>query len=100
MKYVKIEWDGQLPGYRLDPSVYQAELPRLAERMPNGAAEFATNKEHYDFDSLNCVYDLWLAVVSTVRLNEVDLEIRFGPYGRKHASGLTIEYTENQQIGS
>jgi len=91
MKFVKVEWSGE--GYWLDPSAYLAELPKLKEEMPRGAAQYATSDGHYDFSSSRCVKDLWLADMSTVHSDEIDLEIKFDPSKWKHDAGLVIRYT-------
>ncbi|MFG2541333.1 hypothetical protein ACGFY8_05325 [Streptomyces sp. NPDC048232] len=92
MKYVKAEWNPDLPGFHVDPSAYLAELPRLSESLPPGARQFATAQDHYSFRSTRCVKDLELSGIHVPVGRNERMTIRFAPNEWKHDDGLRIEY--------
>lgn len=98
MKFIKIEWNEEWRGFWLDPSSYLAELPGLAEKLPAGAREFATQDEHYDFTSPRCVKDLAVCGMSAGPREEYDLDVEFSPNEWKHESGLTIRYAKIRRL--
>src|SRR3954471_960517 len=94
MEYAKAEWDPELHGFRVDPTAYLAELPRLRGALPPGARAFVSDAAHYDFGSgTRCVKDLGLAGGDIPGGKQGGLTLRCAPSKWKHASGLHIRYT-------
>lgn len=98
MKFIKIEWNDEWRGFWLDPSGYLAELHGLAEKMPAGAREFATQDGHYDFTSPRCVKDLTISRISAMPGEEYDLDVEFSPNEWKNESGLTVKYAKLRRL--
>ncbi|MFI7316535.1 hypothetical protein [Streptomyces venezuelae] len=96
MKYVKVEWDTELHGFRTDARDYLAALPELQEELSPGARAFVGEAGHYDYSSERCVKDLELADISlptTTAGGAGTASIDFRPNQWKHTAGLRIEYT-------
>lgn len=95
MKYVRITDEGG--GVTLDPQPYLDALAEIAPRLPQGARQFATDPEHYDFYSERCVKDL--AFVSEDYLVENETcALVFAPNSFKHESGLRLSYSGVESI--
>ncbi|MFG3014867.1 hypothetical protein ACGFZB_31460 [Streptomyces cinerochromogenes] len=94
MKFVKADWDPEVPGFRLDAHAYLAELPRLRADLPPGARSFATEPGHYDIaGAIRCVKDLELAGIHLATDKSGGLVLDFAPHKFKHDSGLRISYS-------
>ncbi|MFG2113372.1 hypothetical protein ACGFRB_12170 [Streptomyces sp. NPDC048718] len=93
MRYVKVAWDTEYPGFTVDPHPYLDELPCLAPELPPGAWTFATDPDHYRFSSPRCVKDLGLAEVRVAADKSGSLVVRFTPNPWKHEDELEIRYT-------
>ncbi|MFF3953296.1 hypothetical protein ACFYY1_08810 [Streptomyces sp. NPDC001890] len=94
MKYVQVRPLQDLYGFHLDPQAYLRALPGLLPGLPAGAAEFASDPDHYDFGSSRCVKDLTLDRVELVdEHGRVSLELSLGPNEWKHDGGLRIRYS-------
>ncbi|MFJ8853564.1 hypothetical protein [Streptomyces sp. NPDC102437] len=94
MKYVQVRPLQDLYGFHLDPQEYLRVLPGLLPDLPAGAAEFASDPDHYDFGSSRCVKDLTLDRVDLVDDHgHVSLELSLGPNEWKHEGGLRIRYS-------
>ncbi|MFF3781786.1 hypothetical protein [Streptomyces sp. NPDC001933] len=94
MKYVHVRPLQDLYGFHLDPQEYLRVLPGLLPDLPAGAAEFASDPDHYDFGSSRCVKDLTLDRVDLVDDHgRVSLELSLGPNEWKHEGGLRIRYS-------
>ncbi|TGB08039.1 hypothetical protein [Streptomyces sp. MZ04] len=96
MKYVNVEWDRELHGFRTDATDYLAVLPELRDALPEGARAFASAVGHYAYASERCVKDLELADIrlpTTTRGGSGTASIAFRPNPWKHAGGLRIQYT-------
>ncbi|MGW6269269.1 hypothetical protein [Streptomyces sp. NPDC055060] len=96
MKYVKVDWDPEHHGFRVDARDYLAVLPELRDSLPEGARAFASDVGHYDFTGERCVKDLELADISlptSTMGGSGTAEIAFRPNQWKHATGLRIVYT-------
>ncbi|WP_376730170.1 hypothetical protein [Streptomyces nigra] len=62
-------------------------------------AEFVTDPGHYDFVSDRCVKDLTLSKLTvTDEGGLIVLEVLLGPNQWKHASGLSIRYSDVQAL--
>ncbi|MGW7076812.1 hypothetical protein [Streptomyces sp. NPDC054866] len=95
MKYVKVAWDAEHHGFRVDAQEYVAALPTLRGALPAGAWAFASDAEHYAFASDRCVKDLELTGISLPTSTASDpstASLVFSPNKWKHATGLRIEY--------
>lgn len=98
MKYVKVAWDTEHHGFRVDAQDYVEVLPTLEAALPGGAWAFASDAGHYAFGSDRCVKDLELTRISlpTKTANSTDgpgaASITFSPNPWKHTQGLRIEY--------
>ncbi|MEW2392614.1 hypothetical protein AB0933_30050 [Streptomyces venezuelae] len=95
MKYVKVDWDPELHGFRIDARSYLAALPEFEGGLPEGARAFAGEAEHYDYSSVRCVKDLELADVSlptATKDGPGTASVSFRPNQWKHDAGLRIEY--------
>ncbi|MCX5109649.1 hypothetical protein OOK13_14090 [Streptomyces sp. NBC_00378] len=78
----------------MDPQEYLRVLPELLPVLPAGAAEFASDPDHYDFGSSRCVKDLTLDRVDLVDDHVcVSLDLSLGPNEWKHEGGLRIRYS-------
>ncbi|MGR3938096.1 hypothetical protein [Streptomyces sp. BRA346] len=94
MEFARADWDPELHGFRVDPTAYLAELPRLRAALPPGAWAFASDEGHYRLGSgTRCVKDLGLAGVDIPRGKEGGLTLTFVPSRWKHDAGLRIRYT-------
>ncbi|WP_427923243.1 hypothetical protein [Streptomyces sp. cg40] len=94
MKFVKADWDPEVPGFRLDAHPYLAKLPRLRADLPPGALSFATDPGHYDIaGAVRCVKDLELAGIHLATDKSGGLVLEFAPNKFKHDSGLRISYS-------
>jgi hypothetical protein len=91
VKFVVIQWQGDGALFH-DPSAYLAELPRLHESLPPGAAAYASEPGHYDFSSTRCVKDLKFDGMTLGDNDGLVLEVRFAPNPWKHDEHLTIRY--------
>ncbi|MGW7555069.1 hypothetical protein [Streptomyces rimosus] len=86
-------------GYHLNPQEYLQALPRLASDLPSGAAAFAVDPDHYDFQGPRCVKDLELSKATLADdQGEISLELTLAPNEWKHASGLRICYSDVQSF--
>ncbi|WP_055550109.1 hypothetical protein [Streptomyces sp. NBRC 110028] len=93
MEFAKAAWDPELHGFRVDPTAYLAELPRLRAALPPGAWAFASDEEHYRFGTgARCVKDLGLAGVDIPGRKGGGLTLTFEPSEWKHDTGLRIRY--------
>ncbi|GAA1923161.1 hypothetical protein GCM10009837_55510 [Streptomyces durmitorensis] len=97
MRYVKVDWDLELRGFRTDARDYLAVLPELKDALPSGAMAFASDAGHYDYASERCVKDLELAEISlptTTAGRSGTASLDFRPNQWKHSAGLRIEYAD------
>ncbi|SHF68497.1 hypothetical protein [Streptoalloteichus hindustanus] len=86
MKYVRLE-------PLIDPEDYLDKLGAVADALPPGAREFATDPGHYDFGSDRCVKDLTVEALGYDDDHDrIALEIVFGPNPWKHTERLTVRY--------
>lgn len=95
MKYVKVDWDSEHHGFRVDAQAYLAALPALRVALPAGAWAFASDPGHYDFADERCVKDLELTRITLptkTAKGSGTATITFSPNQWKHAKGLRIEY--------
>ncbi len=93
MQYVKVARHfegGRWKGYELDVDHYLERLPTISLELPNGARQFATDPEHYDFAGKRCVKDL--ALSSTLDVEDGTLHLYFRPNEWKHQTGLRVVY--------
>ncbi|MYW17615.1 hypothetical protein GT039_18975 [Streptomyces sp. SID2955] len=94
MRFVKADWDPEVPGFRLDAHAYLAELPRLRPALPPGARSFATDPGHYDIGAaIRCVKDLELTGAHLATDKSGELILDFAPNRFKHDTGLRISYS-------
>ncbi|MET8745694.1 hypothetical protein [Streptomyces sp. NPDC004728] len=94
MKYVHVRPLQDLYGFHLAPQEYLRVLPELLPDLPAGAAEFASDPDHYDFGSSRCVKDLTLDRVDLVDDHgRGSLELSLAPNEWKHEGGLSIRYS-------
>ncbi|WP_055569467.1 hypothetical protein [Streptomyces atriruber] len=96
MKFVKVDWDTELRGFRTDARPYLAALPEFRDALPEGARAFVSDAGHYDYASERCVKDLELAdiVLPTTTMGGTGAaSVTYRPNQWKHAVGLRIEYT-------
>ncbi|MFD9477597.1 hypothetical protein [Streptomyces nojiriensis] len=77
----------------LSPARYLEQLPSLADGLPAGARDFATDPEHYDFSGRRCVKDLEIQHVRGAGADDRQMEIRFRHNCWKHDEDLVIRYT-------
>jgi hypothetical protein len=98
VKFIKAEWNHEWRGFWVDPNGYLAELPKLANDLPEGARTFASDPDHYNFASPRCIKDLKLIGTSLATDGDTDFEIRFGPNEWKHESGLIIRYARVSEL--
>lgn len=99
MKYVRVEPLPDRYGYSLDPQGYLDVLPEISGSLPPGVVEFATDPDHYDFRSARCVKDLTLSKMTlTDDGGLIALEVLLAPNEWKHASGLSIRYSDVQAL--
>ncbi|MEV4940454.1 hypothetical protein [Streptomyces zaomyceticus] len=90
MRYVNLDARvGDLSGV-LDPALYLSHLPSIAGDLPTGARAFATDKDHYDFESKRCVKDLTLRAVRGAGGEQMEVEFRHNCW--KHDRDLLIRY--------
>lgn len=107
VKYVKVDWDTEHHGFRVDAQEYLAALPTLRGALPDGAWAFASDAGHYAFASDRCVKDLELTNISLPTRTASGqgtgdgqgtasgpgaASLTFRPNRWKHATGLRIEY--------
>ncbi|MEU1131650.1 hypothetical protein ABZ383_17585 [Streptomyces sp. NPDC005900] len=96
MKYVKVDWDPELHGFRTDARDYVAALPELKDELPEGARAFAADAGHYDYASDRCVKDLELADITLPTMTMAGpgtAVVTYRPNRWKHTAGLRVEYT-------
>jgi hypothetical protein len=94
MKYVNVRPLADVYGFHLDPREYLRVLPGLLPDLPTGAAEFASDPDHYDFGSSRCVKDLTLHRVNLFDDHGcVSLELSLAPNEWKHEGGLDVRYS-------
>ncbi|MFH8612097.1 hypothetical protein ACH4D5_31900 [Streptomyces sp. NPDC018029] len=96
MKYVKVDWDPELHGFRTDARAYLAALPDFRDALPEGARAFASEAGHYDYTSERCVKDLELADITlptTTMGRAGTASVTYRPNRWKHTAGLRIQYT-------
>ncbi|MET9430687.1 MULTISPECIES: hypothetical protein [unclassified Streptomyces] len=90
MEYVDLDAQvGELSGV-LDPGRYLDQLPSLSDDLPPGARAFATDTDHYDFQSRRCVKDLTLRAVRGAGGEEMEVEFQHNCW--KHDRDLVIRY--------
>jgi hypothetical protein len=95
MRYVQvIDDDGAMS---LDPQPYLDVLPEIGPRLPQGARQFATDPEHYDFYGNRCVKDLAL-VREDYHVETETCTVVFAPNSFKHESGLTVNYSGVESV--
>lgn len=95
MRYVKVDWDTEHHGFRVDAQEYLAVLPTFRGALPGGAWAFASDARHYAFASDHCVKDLELtSIVLPTRTasGPGSASLTFASNRWKHAAGLRIEY--------
>ncbi|WP_149182126.1 hypothetical protein [Streptomyces sp. TRM49041] len=91
MEYVNLDAQvGDLSGV-LDPARYLDHLPSISGDLPPGARAFATDRDHYDFQSRRCVKDLTLGAVRGAGGEEMEVEFQHNCW--KHDRDLVIRYT-------
>lgn len=91
MKYIELTANGM--GNYINPRVYLDRLPSLADNLPHGAREFATDPGHYDFAGTRCTKDLAPEHLQTGTDEDgvwVELGLRHNCW--KHDEDLTIRY--------
>lgn len=94
MKYVHVRPLQDMYGFHLDPREYLRVLPGILPDLPAGAAEFASDPDHYDFGSSRCVKDLTLHRVDLFDdRGGVSIELSLAPNEWKHEGGLRIRYS-------
>ncbi|NUL01960.1 hypothetical protein HRW07_01565 [Streptomyces lunaelactis] len=93
MEYINL--DAQVGGLSgvLDPTRYLERLPSLADGLPAGARDFATDPDHYGFSGKRCVKDLELQHIRGVGADNPQIEIQFRHNCWKHDEDLVIRYT-------
>ncbi|MFD3729005.1 hypothetical protein [Streptomyces sp. NPDC058671] len=93
MEYVTLDAQlGDLSGV-LDPARYLSHLPSISGDLPAGARAFATDTDHYDFRSRQCVKDLTLRSVRAVQgADGEEMEVEFQHNCWKHDQDLLIRY--------
>ena len=80
-------------GTHFDPRPYLAALPALAEHLPEGARQFATDPDHYNFYSERCVKDLKLMGLSYLdRRFSLSVEAKFWFNEHREVDELAIHY--------
>ncbi|WP_410538675.1 hypothetical protein [Streptomyces sp. KL2] len=90
MEYVNLDAQvGNLSGI-LDPARYLERLPSISGDLPPGARAFATDTDHYDFQSMRCVKDLKLGAVRGADGEEMEVEFQHNCW--KHDHDLVIRY--------
>ncbi|WP_101253856.1 hypothetical protein [Streptomyces barkulensis] len=90
MEYVNLDVQvGNLSGI-LDPARYLERLPSISGDLPPGARAFATDTDHYDFQSRRCVKDLKLGAVRGADGEEMEVEFQHNCW--KHDHDLVIRY--------
>ncbi|QES40284.1 hypothetical protein DEJ49_04175 [Streptomyces venezuelae] len=96
MKYVKVDWNAELHGFRTDARDYLAALPDFRDELPEGARAFASEAGHYDYSSERCIKDLELSDIclpTATMGGPGTASISFRSNQWKHTVGLRIEYT-------
>ncbi|MER6345117.1 hypothetical protein ACWC10_05915 [Streptomyces sp. NPDC001595] len=90
MKYVELDARvGGLSGV-LSPARYLEFLPLVSGDLPPGARAFATDTDHYAFQSRRCVKDLTLQAVRDTGDDEMVIEFQHNCW--KHDRDLLIRY--------
>ncbi|MER5726847.1 hypothetical protein ABT084_00590 [Streptomyces sp. NPDC002138] len=93
MEYINLNARvGDLSGV-LCPARYLERLPSLADALPPGARDFATDPDHYDFSGKRCVKDLELQQIRGGEAGDQQAELRFRHNCWKHDEDLVIRYT-------
>jgi hypothetical protein len=94
MKYVHVRPLQDVYGFHLDPREYLRVLPEILPDLPAGAAEFASDPDHYDFSGSRCVKDLTLHRIHLFDDHgSTSLELSLAPNEWKHEGGLRIRYS-------
>ncbi|GIH05817.1 hypothetical protein Rhe02_38840 [Rhizocola hellebori] len=97
MQYVRVEPTDV--GYLMDPTAYLEELPRLAGLLPVGAQTFATDPQHYDFNSQRFIKNLKperLTYGDTDEIAWLELHLRHNCW--RHEEDLIIRYHGVQSV--
>ncbi|MBO3751986.1 hypothetical protein J5X84_38460 [Streptosporangiaceae bacterium NEAU-GS5] len=82
-------------GFSLDPDKYLDALPELLADLPEGAARFAADPDHYNFFGSRCVKDLKIEQMELRDLHgRIELVITFAPNQFKHEQWLRIAYSD------
>ena len=96
MRYVKIDpiiEDDRQKGFSLDADPYLAVLPEILPRLPHGAGEFASDRNHYYFFGRKCVKDLKVSQIVLRDASErLSVTFEFEPNQFKHDLGLVLDY--------
>ncbi len=88
MKYVLFPYD-----YR----PYEEHLPEFVDQLPEGARQFATDPDHYDFSAARCVKDLLVDRINyfdDYQTVDVEIGFRFEPRPGPYPPALVIRYTD------
>lgn len=98
MRYVIAEFDQDQRAFVHDPRPYLAVLDETAERLPPGAAEFATYEGHYDRSSFRCISNLLFGALTMTDDIEAGLRLQLEPHFATHRGGLVIDYAAVRSV--
>ncbi|MBB5137232.1 hypothetical protein HNP84_006984 [Thermocatellispora tengchongensis] len=97
MQFIKIE--NIHGGFSLNPEPYLDILPSLQASLPEGAARFASDPDHYNFFGSRCIKDLQLGSISlSDKVGLLAVVIVLAPSQFKHEQALEISYSDVVQF--